>query len=523
MVAQANPTLESDEKYHVVASLGRGGTADVSLAVARGPGGFNKLVVLKSLREEFRGDENFSEMFMNEARLNALLSHPHIVQTLEVFEFDGLPVIVMEYLEGPSLSAAVRGARKMGPSGQFNQTMHLRVLSDTLSALHYAHNRNGLDGEPLGLVHCDVTPQNILLTYEGEVKLIDFGIAQQVSADEQITAGSIKGKARYMPPEQLGGIGVDRRADIYAVGVMAWEAAAGVRLWEGATDEEMMYSVMSGVVPTPSSVARDVDPELERIVMKALQTDKRHRYSTARAMQVDLDAFLGDAGRHLRGREIGEAMVLAFSDRRAHTRSVVAAQLARLESIPADERNKLPPVELPRVASLSFYPSELPPPSATFPRRTVALLVGVLFVLLGALGQVLWIRSHEKVASKPTQHEDSVELSISALPREAQILIDGVPVGSNPFMERRSSSDKEHHLLITAEGYLPEERALSLLSSTSIVVNLGKRPTPGLSLPELEKESPGPLVAPPRTKETSCDPPAYFDDKGIKHFKPHCL
>jgi hypothetical protein len=324
------PITAIADKYRVIARIGRGATADVNLAVASGPGGFNKLVVLKSLREELRGIEGYAALFMTEARLNAQLSHPHIVQTNEVFEFEGLPVIVMEYLAGQSLGAVVRAARAAGARAAFDQTMHLRVLSDVLHALDYAHAKRGLDGNPLSLVHCDVSPQNILLTYEGEVKLLDFGIARQISARGGPDVGVVRGKLRYMPPEQIAGEGIDHRTDLYAVGVMAWEAAAGVRLWANATDAELMRAVQAGQIPTPSSVTGGVDPELERIVMRALAPDKERRYPNALAMQTDLDAFLGLPGTQLRSRDIGAAVSELFADRRAQTEAIVADQLARL-------------------------------------------------------------------------------------------------------------------------------------------------------------------------------------------------
>src|SRR6266496_1714779 len=243
----------TEGKYRVLVELGQGGTANVYLAVAHGPNWFNKLVVLKALKRNLGNDPEFRAMFLNEARLAARLNHPNIVQTNEVAEYQGLPMIVMEYLQGQPLSNLLVRGRGRGLS----LAMHLRIVAEALQGLHCAHELSDFDGTPLGVVHRDMTPHNIFVTFDGQVKVLDFGIAKLGASLVETQAGIIKGKLRYMPPEQISGDPVDRRADLYAVGVMLWEAAAGERLWKGQADAAIMNKVLNAEIPSPRSVNAD--------------------------------------------------------------------------------------------------------------------------------------------------------------------------------------------------------------------------------------------------------------------------
>jgi serine/threonine-protein kinase len=215
---------EAGRRFRVIAELGEGGMARVHLALARGPSGVNKLVVLKTLRSHLANDPACLEMFIHEGRLAARLNHPNVVQTYEVNEDGGRQVMVMEYLEGQPLSHVYARGRK---SGQLPLEMYVRVLCDALAGLHYAHELADFDGKPLNLVHRDVSPQNIFVTFDGQVKILDFGIAKAaVNAPNQTETGVLKGKVRYMAPEQIAGEALDRRADIFAVGAILWEVLA---------------------------------------------------------------------------------------------------------------------------------------------------------------------------------------------------------------------------------------------------------------------------------------------------------
>ncbi|MDB4940788.1 MAG: serine/threonine protein kinase, partial [Labilithrix sp.] len=215
-------------KYQLFASLGRGGMADVFLAVARGQMGFNKLAVVKRLRQALAEEAAFRTMFLDEARLAARLSHPNIVHTYEVGEQDGVYFIAMEYLEGQSLNKVMKEAlrRKDG----LEPEVSARIIADALGGLGYAHGLADYDGRPLGIIHRDVSPHNIFVTYDGHTKLVDFGIAKAALSSTETEVGVLKGKVAYMSPEQAMGGRIDQRADIFAMGIVLWELLARQRL-----------------------------------------------------------------------------------------------------------------------------------------------------------------------------------------------------------------------------------------------------------------------------------------------------
>src|SRR5688572_14630926 len=220
-------------RFRILAELGQGGSSRVWLAAIRGPSNFNELVVLKSMKDELKSEPDLSQMFLNEAKLAAQLSHPNIVQTNEVFEHDGLPVIVMEYLDGQSLAAIL--SRSRSGSG-LAQNLQLRVLSDALAGLHAAHELKDYSGVALEVVHRDVSPHNVFVTYDGQTKVIDFGIAKLTGLAEATESGVIRGKLHYMAPEQITAGRIDRRADVYAAGIILWEMLTGVRMWRGVNE-----------------------------------------------------------------------------------------------------------------------------------------------------------------------------------------------------------------------------------------------------------------------------------------------
>ena len=210
-------------KYRFIAEIGRGGMADVYLAVMEGPSGFSKLIAVKMLRQQFAEQLEGREMFLNEARLASRLDHPNVVSVLEVGEEDGNLFIAMEYLRGQPLSRLLARTRT-AESELVPLTVQLRILAEALAGLQHAHDSKDFDGTALQLIHRDVTPHNIFVTYDGIVKVLDFGIAKAVSNSNETREGILKGKVAFMAPEQLMAESViDRRVDIYAVGCCLWE------------------------------------------------------------------------------------------------------------------------------------------------------------------------------------------------------------------------------------------------------------------------------------------------------------
>jgi len=300
-------------KYALLGAIGRGGMADVYLAIARGPSGVRKLVVVKCMRAGSEFDGALAQMFLDEGRLAALLSHPNVVHTYEVGQRengDDGSYIVMEYLHGQSLSAIARVAKPLAPR------ISARIAADALSGLHYVHELRDLDGTPLCIVHRDLSPPNIFVTHDGVVKLVDFGIAKTAIATRASTeVGVVKGKLAYMAPEQTTSGVVDRRADIYAMGVVLWELLAARRLVEDLSHSSVIQHALHGTAPLVSSVRAEIDPALDRIVERALRRDPEARYATALEMREALEEFLAQ-GSATGGKELACLMAEHFSAHR---------------------------------------------------------------------------------------------------------------------------------------------------------------------------------------------------------------
>jgi serine/threonine-protein kinase len=300
--------------------------SEVYLAVIAGPAGFNKLVVIKLIKAELAEDPDFIGMFLEEARLSARLNHPNIVQTNEVGNIGGRYYIAMEYLEGQPYS---RVLHRVGRDRGLPLGMSLRLLSDVLAGLQYAHDLTDFDGTPLGVVHRDVTPHNIFVTYDGQVKVVDFGIAKAMNSSHETRTGMLKGKVGYMAPEQARGERVDRRADIFSVGVMLWEAAVGRRLWKGMNEVQILHQLLAGDIPRPRSMRPDISDRLEQIILRALAPNRDERYPTCTALQADLEDLMDSGGERGALREVGRVVTQAFEEERKKLKTIIEQQLAK--------------------------------------------------------------------------------------------------------------------------------------------------------------------------------------------------
>jgi hypothetical protein len=318
--------------------LGRGGMGIVYLALTRGPGGFTKLKVIKRLRPEIAGEPRALQMFLDEARLAARLLHPNIVQTNEV-GFDGKNYFLeMEYLEGQSYDALRRKAAAAGTTVPL--PVALWILSQALAGLQHAHELADLDGTPLRVVHRDVSPHNVFITYDGNVKVLDFGIAKAADSHDETTTGAVKGKATYMAPEQAARGLVDRRADVFATGVMLWEALAGQRMWAGMSDFEIFLKMRAGAIGSPRQVNPEISPELESICMRAVAMRPDERFATAAELQGALEDGLDATGARVSPRTVAKLMDDLFAQERARVKAEIETQIRR-------EAVELPTLEIP--------------------------------------------------------------------------------------------------------------------------------------------------------------------------------
>jgi eukaryotic-like serine/threonine-protein kinase len=479
-------------KYRVVAQLGQGGMSRVLLCLASGVADFTKLLVVKQLKDELAGDPEFLTMFLDEARLAARLNHPNVVQTYEVGEEDGSYFIAMDYLEGQSLHAVVQRARR----GDMPLDIHLRVLSDMLSGLHYAHELRDYDGSPLSVVHRDVSPHNVFVTYDGQVKLVDFGIAKAAGAAGMTQEGVFKGKVNYIAPEQALGEKVDRRADIFAAGVMLWEAVARKRIARGQTDLVTLNLRLHGDDPRLRDVASDAPVALVELCERAMAHHRDDRIETAEAFRDALDAYLDAHGR------VGTKDVARFLERHfARDRAALRATVEEQVKLHAGADEPRPIVTLvtsplrarasgarpsgahePTPTKLSVDHEEAPVPARSWSPR----LAGAgLAIAAGALVAVLASRGGEEtvpaavastVAASATPRDERVSIELSVEPKDALVTLDGAAVASNPFRAKVPADGQTHRIAIRAEGYEPVERIVTFDRDISLSVSLVRVP-----------------------------------------------
>ena len=276
-------------RYELITQIGQGGMASVQLAIQRGPAGFEKRVVIKLVHEHLATQKTFVDMLLDEAKMAAMVKHPNVVDIYDLGEAEGRYFIAMEYLEGEPLLAVLRAGRE---GKRLDVLSTARLIADTAEGLHAAHELRTLAGEAIELVHHDISLGNIVVLYNGQVKLVDFGVAKATqSAGPHVR---VQGKFSYMAPEKLEGAPGDRRSDIWSLGCVLWEALTLRRLFKGGNDTETMRLVLETTIVAPSTVNSDVPRDFDAIVMKALDRDPANRYATAKQMAVALEDALRD-------------------------------------------------------------------------------------------------------------------------------------------------------------------------------------------------------------------------------------
>ena len=297
-------------RYTLFELIGKGGMAQIYLARAETELGATRLAVVKQILPAFADDPRFAEMLIHEAKLAARLSHTHIVQVLDLGREDEQLFIAMEYIEGFDLNALLRQCteRKV----PLPAPHALGIVADVLEGLDYAHRRTDEQGAPLGIVHRDVSPSNVLISYEGEVKLCDFGIAHANDLAKDLGNEALKGKAGYMSPEHARGGALDVRADVFAAGIILWELLAGRRLYKPRTEVPLLEQARVADIPKLPNKWLPRHEQLEEIVMRALSVDREKRFPSAAAMQRALDGYLADAGLLASRLKLGEWIASSF-------------------------------------------------------------------------------------------------------------------------------------------------------------------------------------------------------------------
>jgi serine/threonine protein kinase len=370
-------------KYEIIRRIAVGGMAEIHLARATGLEGFEKLVVIKRVLPQLASNEEFVQWFLDEARLAARLHHSNIVQVYDIGSVDGQYFLSMEFLHGQDLRQITKAVARRKATIPLPHA--LTIVMNVCAGLQYAHDCV-VDGKPLDLVHRDVSPQNVFVTYYGGVKILDFGIARASTRLSQTRVGMIKGKVSYMSPEQCAGLPLDRRSDVFALAIMLWELTVGRRLFGGDTEWEVLKKIADGVVPRPSELCPGYPAALERIVMKGLEHDRERRYASAEALLLDLEAFVRE--RQLRCssvalthymRDLFRDQVDAWreAERAGVTLADHVAQTIQSASLVRADRPASPPAEA----------ANTKPTIAQLPRRRRrGLLTALLSLTAGSLG-----------------------------------------------------------------------------------------------------------------------------------------
>jgi serine/threonine-protein kinase len=474
-------------RYFPIALLGKGGMAEVYLCALPGPAATRKLLVLKQVRSELASDPGVVQMFLNEARLAAVLNHPNLVHTYETIFVGGSYYLVMEYVEGQSLNAIL----KRGEAPELSLEARIAIVIGMLAGLHYAHESHDLDGKPLGIVHRDVSPHNVVASYDGNVKLMDFGIAKNNTSSNDTATGLFRGKVAYAAPEQVLGTRLDRRTDVFAAGVVLYELASGTRFWSNATDVEIMSRLAKNGIPIASVACPQMPLALARAIEKATASERERRHATALEFATELEGFLVARNQAACARELAQFLQTKFETERRGIRVTLESQLrlisaldegappesARLTSsaLPRLQASDVDVVgsDAPRSASGTLGPLVQGSPPAK--RYAIGLIAVALLVAGAAAIAQLPKRSppaQREVASDPSHAtapappaavpsaDATVDVTLSAWPQSAQLFLDDKPLPSNPARVTARADDALHEVRATEPGYATSSRVL---------------------------------------------------------------
>lgn len=364
--AQLQPGHRLD-RYELLCPLAYGGMASVWLARFGGRKGFERLVVVKMILPQYSQDPRFQEMFLDEARIASRIEHQNVARILDVGEHEDNTFIVMEWVDGDSLSKVVRAAeskKQRIPTG-----VVLRICADAAAGLHAAHVLTDREGTPLGVVHRDVSPQNILISNAGSTVLIDFGVAKARDRVSQDTsAGQLKGKIRYMAPEQALGRSIDRRADVWALGAILYEIFAGEPPYDGPNEVATLHKLTSGAAPAP--LPPHVPPPVRAVIERALAYDPEARFASALELHLALESCLQEIGEPTTAAAVASYTARLLAERKAARKRAVDTALGNAHARDAQRASVVPPAKDPPEDAA---PPSLAPRTDPLPRSTGAI------------------------------------------------------------------------------------------------------------------------------------------------------
>jgi len=431
LVAAKGSLLMQLGKYQLVSKLATGGMAEVYLARAAGPAGFEKTLVLKRILPHLAEDSQFVEMFLAEARLAAQLDHPNVVQIFDFGEEEGTWYLAMEYVDGVNLRVL---ARKAGAAGLELPPGHCaRIIASACEGLAYAHERTDpATGASLGLIHRDISPDNILLSRQGAVKVVDFGIAKAAGQEHQTRTGVLKGKLAYMPPEQLQAHPVDLRVDVYALGVVLYELLTGQKPFEAHTEASIMQAILFEPLIPVSERRLELPPELVRIVDRALAKTREERYPDCRSFQADLERYLVSTGEPVGPWQLAQLVKQVEEAPRLKETPVSSSRPRSSPRKPMPEPTAAPRPPGQDVTHLQAANETL---AAPMPDRSRAGILGAgvgiaVLLLLGAGALLLREQSPAPVVTSPARQAPPVAEAAPVV--EAPPVVEAAPVEEVP-------------------------------------------------------------------------------------------
>ena len=478
-------------RYRLLLELGQGGMARVFVAFSSGLGGFNKLVVLKVMRDELNENEGSLSMFLGEARLAARMNHQNIVQTLEVGEDGGRYFICMEYLEGQTLGRLM----KKTVDSPLPLAARLELICQVLEALIYMHGFTDPDGTPLSLVHRDISPNNIFVTFEGTAKVLDFGVAKAVGVSHATEAGMFKGKLGYAAPEQILG-NSEQRSDVFAVGVLLWELLAYRRLSQDRTQQEIVQARMAGVDPEIMRKALGVPVELLQICTRAVAKKLEDRYASALEMRDALRTYIRANNLDYSPEQLRNVLGELYASERVEIRRLVDQRMK--QAVVEDDHPEIEAQQIPVAPALlgglgavtltgnaSTYVAA---PPSTSKGRWIVALVGVA-ALAGGGGW--WLSNADRAPpstplaiatsntgtpgpSLPTANPSQklVTVKIAASPPDTEILLDGAKLDGNPFTGQFPKDQALRRLELRCFGRVTEARMIRLDQDLDLLIAL---------------------------------------------------
>lgn len=402
-------------RYTLLGHIADGGMASVYLAQLRGDHRFSKWVALKVVHAKHAGDPRFEKMFLTEARIAARIDHPNVGQVFDSGVVDGTPYLAMEYLSGKTLQKLFSEAR--AHRIPFPLPIAARIIADAALGLHAAHELRDDNGASIGVVHRDVSPHNIFILYSGATKLMDFGIAASRDRyDEEKTAiDELKGKLAYMSPEQMCRQPLDRRSDIFSLGIVLWEITCGKRLFKRNSEGETALALLSEPIPKPSSVVPDYPPELETIVMRCLQRKPDDRYAMASELAADLEDFIASTGRATGAPQLEAFMQTVFPTAVEEHSTTLRKAASLLKQIEAESLRPPPDGAIDGEEEIVVtVGTERPPPMPARRRGWLPWAAAGAVMLAGGLGFVVWNEREQPPVAPPNETEAAAVLPAPA-------------------------------------------------------------------------------------------------------------